>query len=141
MKTVNLAIAFGALILGCGDGTANPETQAKPAAKPTGGGMFDGKVGDRSYHLGVTCSYLDQDYFMFKSDRTDAVDSNGDGLVVSGMQNGDKFVLTVIDNGVTFSTGRLDSFSKSGTGAEGSGTLYQDGSPDSFAAQFTVNCQ
>ena len=141
MRTVFLAITSCALIGGCGDGTANPEPQAKPEAKPAAGGMFDGKVGDRSYHVAVECSYLDQDYFTFKSDRTDVTDSNGDGLIISGMQNGHKFALTVIDNGVKYSAGRLDSFSKSDTGAEGSGTLFQDGSPDSFAAQFKVSCQ
>ena len=141
MRTVLLAITSCALILGCGDGTANPQSQAKPAANSAGGGMFDGKVGDRTYHVGVECSYLDQDYFTFNSDRTDATDTNGDGLIISGMQNGDKFVLTIVDNGLKFSAGRLDSFSKSDTGAEGSGTLFQDGSPDSFAAQFKVSCQ
>jgi len=114
---------------------------AAMADEPAGTGYFDGVVDDHAFLVNVTCSDLEQDYFRFLSDRTDAADSNGDGVIISGMQNGQKFVLTVINNGETFSTGRLENFKKNATGATGSGRLYQDNSTAYFETHFTVVCK
>jgi len=111
------------------------------AEKPSGAGYFDGVVGDHAFLVNVDCSDLEQDYFRFLSDRTDAADSNGDGVIISGMQNGEKFVLTVTNNGETFSTGRLENFKKNETGATGSGRLYQDNSTGYLETHFTVICK
>lgn len=141
-----IVIASGALLLaGCGgnnEAPAPPEAPAKPAshANAASHGTFHGTVGDNSYEVDVDCFHLDKDWFTFLSDQNDMTDSNGDGLNISGMQNGDKFVLTVTDHGQTYSTGRLESFSKNATGARGSGSLMLEGSPDRFDAEFSVTC-
>lgn len=111
------------------------------ADQPSGTGYFDGVVGDHAFLVNVQCSDLEQDYFRFLSDRTDVADSNGDGVIISGMQNGEKFVLTVTNNGETFSTGRLENFKKNATGATGSGRLYQDNSTGYLETHFTVVCK
>jgi len=114
---------------------------AAVADQQAGAGYFDGVVGEHAYLVNVNCSDLEQDYFRFLSDRTDAADSNGDGVIISGMQDGEKFVLTVIDNGVTLSTGRLENFKKSADGATGSGRLYRDNSTEYAEGHFTVICK
>jgi len=116
------------------------QAQAGASASPSGG-YFDGVLGDHAYLVNINCSDLDQDYFRFLSDRTDSADSNGDGVIISGMQNGEKFILTIVDNGVTFSTGRLENFKKNPKGATGSGTLYQANSNASSEGHFIVVCQ
>jgi len=110
-------------------------------ADQPGTGYFDGVVGDHAFLVNVNCSDLEQDYFRFLSDRTDVADSNGDGVIISGMQDGDKFVFTVINNGETFSTGRLENFKKNATGATGSGRLYQDNSTGYLETHFIVVCK
>ena len=112
------------------------------AAAADGTGQFTGKLGEQAIVVEVTCQYIDQDYFMFKSDRSDSADSNGDGLVISGMQNGEKMVFTVIDHGTTWSVGRLAVFSKdvSGNSAKGAGTLQEDGGSRSVETTFEVDC-
>lgn len=111
------------------------------ADQPSGAGYFDGVVGDHAFLVNVSCSDLEQDYFRFLSDRTDAADSDGDGVIISGMQNGQKFVLSVTNNGETFSTGRLENFMKNASGATGSGRLYQDNSTGYLETHFTVVCK
>ncbi|MGA9574274.1 MAG: hypothetical protein WBS20_10045 [Lysobacterales bacterium] len=117
------------------------QAKSSAPAKPFGKGFFKGVVGERAYLVNVECSNLEQDYFSFKSDPSDVNDTNGDGLIISGMQNGEKFVLTIVDNGETFSVGRLANFNKTPDGAEGSGTLFQDNSTASFASHFSVKCR
>jgi len=114
---------------------------ATAMAQPSGSGYFDGVVGDHAFLVNVECSDLEQDYFRFLSDRTDVADSNGDGVIISGTQSGEKFVLTVINDGETFSTGRLENFKKNATGATGSGRLYQDNSTGYLETHFTVVCK
>jgi hypothetical protein len=125
-------------ITACGDGSA--ESASKQAAGATG--SFTGNVGEKSYAVDVTCQYLEEDYFMFKSDRTDSADSNGDGVVISGMQNGEKLVFTVIDQGSKWSVGKLAVFSKdvAGNSVKGAGTLHEDGGSRSVEAAFEVDC-
>ena len=139
MKKGLMAIALSLSIMGCGEST-RATGQESASSNESNQGMFKGNVGEKTYEIAVNCSYLDQDYFMFKSDATDVTDSNGDGIIISGMQTGDKFTFTVIDNGKTFSVGRLASFSKADNQAEGSGTVYEDGSTNSYEARFQVTC-
>jgi len=136
MMKVTMTTVF-ALALACALDAAAEEAQSQQAAA---GSYFDGVVGDHAYLVNVRCRDLEQDYFRFLSDRTDAADSNGDGVIISGMQDGGKFILTVVDNGVKLSTGRLENFTKNPNGATGSGTLHQDGSTASLEGHFTVVC-
>ncbi len=103
-------------------------------------GNFSGNLADTEYNVAVICEYFDQDYFQFKSDQTDVTDTNGDGIVISGMQNNGKFVLTIIDGGTTYSTGNLSNFQKGDNAATGSGTLYEDGGTGTAEASFSVDC-
>lgn len=135
-------LLIGAIVVaGCSEGGGTGDQAASTAPATSGGGAFTGSVGDRSYQVSVTCAYLDEDYFMFKSDRSDSSDTNGDGIIISGMQNGEKFVFTVIDNGKKYSTGKLAKFEKSASGATGSGTLSEDPGPNTVEAEFTVACE
>jgi len=139
-----IVIAAGTLLqAGCGNGSEPPEALKAPSSQTSaaGHGTFRGTVGGNSYEVDVDCFHLDRDWFAFLSDKNDVTDSNGDGLNISGMQNGDRFVLTVTDHGQTYSAGRLAEFSKNATGAEGSGPLMLEGSPDSFDAEFSVTCE
>lgn len=140
MKKIVLASTLFLLLFGCGEGEPVAGASAMKEAAPSGGGSFSGRVGEQIYNVEVACTGLDQDWFMFRSDRTDSTDSNGDGLIVSGMQNGDKFILTIVDQGVKYSAGKLAKFNKNANGAQGSGTLWQDGASSSFDAEFTVTC-
>lgn len=133
LKTM-VVLTLGAM---CGANAAMADQQ--PGAGS--GGYFDGVVGDHAFLVNVRCADLDQDYFRFLSDRTDSADSNGDGVIISGMQDGDKFVLTVINDGVTFSTGRLENFKKNSTGATGTGRLYQDNARSYLETHFSVVCK
>lgn len=154
MKLGMIALVGCGLVVGCGNDVQETQQTASSAAESTpvstpvstpastrGTGSFNGRVGEKSYAVEVKCSSLGQRYFNFKSDKTDAADSNGDGLIISGLQNTDDFILTIIDNGVTYTAARLASFEKSDVGAQGSGTLFDERSLESFEAEFSVTCQ
>ena len=128
------------LLAGCEQDNGMQEAPASHAAAASQG-SFTGTVGGQEYEVTVDCFHLDKDWFTFLSDRDDVTDSNGDGLNISGMQNGDRFVLTVIDHGEKHSTGKLASFTKSATGAQGAGSLTLDGSPQTLEAYFSVSCK
>jgi hypothetical protein len=141
MKIGVSAIVLALFIVGCSDSSQTTGQESSSGSAAAERGSFSGNVDGKAYALDVDCSHLDQDFFMFKSDRTDATDSDGDGLVISGMQNGAKFVLTIIDNGQTYSTGNLATFEKSPDGAQGSGTLWLEDANESFPAEFSVLCR
>jgi hypothetical protein len=56
-------------------------------------GAFSGMFAGKDYSVTVSCSYLDESYFMLKSDQTDISDSNGDDLVISGIETNGSFSL------------------------------------------------
>jgi len=124
------------LLLACSEDPG--QSTAAASAPPIG--KFTGTVGERSYAEPIRCSYLDQDYFMFKSVPDTASPSGRNGVIIEGMQNGEKFVLTVTDAGETYSTGRLARFEKGANGASGAGTLHLDGGRSSQEAQFSATC-
>jgi hypothetical protein len=136
MKNLCTMLALCPLLISCGGGSG----ESQDAAGQTASGKFSGTVAGNTYQVAVSCDYFDQDYFQFKSDRTDASDSNGDGIVISGMQNNGKFVLTIMDSGTTFSTGNLSNFEKGDNKATGSGTLFEDGGTDTAEVQFSIDC-
>ena len=140
MNRTALLLIGSIAMVGCGDGNEASERAANTAPSTTGGGSFTGRVGERSYQVNVSCSDLDKDYFRFLSDRTDNLDTDGDGIIISGMQRGKKLVFTVIDSGKEYSTGKLARFEKSATGVSGSGTLFEDGANVMVDAEFSVDC-
>ena len=133
MKITTYLLPVTILLSACG-GESNSTASAAAA------GTFKGQVGDKQYDLQVRCRNLEEDYFQFLSDNNDYTDTNGDGLNISGMQNGDSFIFTVIDNGVTFSAPGLERFEKTANGASGSGKLWEDGGTSTAEGSFTVDC-
>lgn len=125
-----------ALFSACGNGGDSADTGGGQAPS----GMFSGTLGDKHYEVAVNCRFFDTDNFMMNSDRTDTVDSNGDGIIISGMEDRGKFVLTIVDNGVTYSTGRLQNFVKGDNRAEGSGQLFEDDGRGTKNVEFVVTC-
>jgi hypothetical protein len=136
MKKIFTMIAICTLLIGCGKG--NDENGSSNVEKNSG--MFSGTAAGNEYKVKVNCSYFDKDYFQFLSDKTDVSDTNGDGLIISGMENNGKFILTIIDNGKTLSTGNLTTFTKGNNNAEGSGELFEEGTADTHDVQFSVIC-
>ena len=103
-------------------------------------GSFTAELNGKSYQVEVECSYFDQEYFKFQSDKTDITDDNGDGIIISGFQKGEKLVLTIVDQGATFSTANITEWTKQNNGITGSGVLFEDGSTQQFETSFTVKC-
>ena len=136
MKKLFTMFAMCTLIVACGEGNSGSENSG--VQKNTG--MFSGSVAGNEYKVEVSCAYFDKDYFQFKSDKTDISDTNGDGIIISGMQTSGKFTLTIIDNGKTFSVGNLSNFSKGDGKAEGSGKLFEEGTSEAHDVQFSVIC-
>lgn len=136
MKQKLTMIAICILLAGCSK--SGNEGESSNAQKNSG--LFSGIVAGNEYKVGVNCSYFDKDYFQFKSDKTDISDTNGDGIILSGMENNGKFTLTIIDNGKTFSAGSLSNFTKGDDKAEGSGKLFEEGTAKAHDVQFTVTC-
>jgi len=98
-------------------------------------------LGGKQYKVTIECSYFNEDYFTFRSDRTDVTDNDGDGLIISGFQKDEKLVLTVIDNGKTFSAANLQ-FTKDNNTASGRGRLFEDGgNAKGQLFSFKVECQ
>ena len=133
-----VAAPLAALVLltafGIGDATADS------SGSQAGSDKFSGSLGDKRYDVAVTCRFFDTDSFMMRSDATDTIDSNGDGIIISGEEFRGKFVLTIVDNGTTYSTGRLASFTKGDNRAEGSGELHEDGGTGTKHVEFVVTC-
>lgn len=113
--------------------------EAKPAA-PQARGKFVGTIGKDEVAMEVDCKNLDQPFFQFQSDKFDHKDSDGDGIVLSGMEHDGKFVLTYIVNDFTLSTAKLDEFEKSATGAKGSGTLHSEDATQKKQVSFELTC-
>ena len=136
MKKTLKIIIMCLLLAGCGQ----DDEQSKNADVQKNSGVFSATLMGNEYKIDVSCSYFDKDYFQFKSDKSDVTDTNGDGIIISGMESNGKFVLTIIDHEKTYSTGNLANFKKSNEKAEGSGTLFQEGTAATHDVQFTVTC-
>jgi hypothetical protein len=136
MKKIIPVFALCVLFIGCGKGS----DESGNSAVQKNSGTFSGSVAGNEYKVDVTCSYFDKDYFQFKSDKTDISDTNGDGVVISGMETSGKFTLTIIDNGKTFSVANLSNFTKGDNKAVGSGELFEEGTANAHDVQFSVIC-
>ncbi|CDF80352.1 hypothetical protein BN863_26400 [Formosa agariphila KMM 3901] len=106
-------------------------------------GTFKAVAPSKTYEVEIDCSYLEEDYFQFKSDKLDVGDSNGDGLNISGFQNGKGLMLAIVDNGVNFSAPNVLTWEKTNNGFKGSATLYEEGSAsvNSIKITFTGYCK
>ena len=114
---------------------------AAPAVAPEGNmGKFTGTIGEDKVELDVTCRFLDQPHFTFKSDTFDHKDSNGDGLVIAGMEHKGKLAFTYIVQDQTFSTGNLATFTKGDKKAAGEGEVVTEDASQRRAVKFEVTC-
>jgi hypothetical protein len=98
-----LALISIFLFLGCN--SSNTKTASGILKTSSEKGKFTATIKNKTYKVDVTCSSFNQDYFTFLSDKTDVTDTNGDGLIISGFQDGKKMILTIIDNGKSLSSG------------------------------------
>ena len=138
MKTLTIIFSI-LLFVACNEKnkTVDPKNKTQIIATK---GIFNGNLGGKQYSVAIECSYFNEDYFKFQSDKTDVTDSNGDGLIISGFQKGKKLVLTIIDNGKTFSAANVQ-LSKNDDTATGSGKLFEEGTSKAFELTFKVECQ
>lgn len=42
-------------------------------------------LGEKQYSVAVEYSYFEEEYFQFKSNENDPTDTNGEGLIISGI--------------------------------------------------------
>jgi hypothetical protein len=106
-----------------------------------GKGLFTGTLNNKEYSVSVDCSYVNEDYFQFRSDDTDIFDSNGDGLVISGYQRGEKLAITIIDHDQAYSTASTFLWDKRNTKISGTGKLLLEGSAKSYELFFKITCK
>ena len=142
MKKLLAVTLISVALSACSKG--DEEKQAAPAQAYPGTftGTLTGEDFSKEYKVAVRCDEFDTDQFEIHSDRLDTVDSNGDGIIVSGLAfNRDKFIFSIKDQEKEFSTARLANVSKGDNGMEGSGPLWQDdarGAP--VEVRFSVTC-
>ncbi|NVJ65005.1 MAG: hypothetical protein HWE16_00835 [Gammaproteobacteria bacterium] len=139
MKNIFSIIAVS-LLFGCGQDN-NDQNNNKIAVKNHYSSPFVAQLNGKEYSVNVKCSHFDKDYFQFNSDANDITDSNGDGLIISGMETNGKFSLTIIDHGKTYSVGKLANFAKEGKTAKGSGVLFDEDTSSSLDIKFSVDCR
>lgn len=137
-------VLFTVLFAGC-NGSQNKqlrlEASGDMAPPTTMQGTFQADFNGKHYEVPIECSYYEHDYFKFQSDKTDVSDTNGDGLVVSGFQNGEKLVLTIKDQDVIYSAPGIREWKKENNGMEGSGVLFEEGGVKQSKVSFQVKCQ
>lgn len=105
-------------------------------------GSFKATMGDKEYEVDIVCSHLNASYFKFKSDKKVDVDSNGDGLIISGVEMNRRLILTIVDNGKKYQTKNLADWKKDSDGATGSGILYNKAvATDSRQTTFKMSCR
>lgn len=134
MRIIGWCAGIGALLLaGCGD---DPAADAGTLSA----GRFQGTVDGIEYAVDVHCMAIDAQRFRFRSDRSDVADTDGDGLVITGTQTGDRFALTVMVGDVTHESTRLERFSRDTGSASGSGTMTREGAIGRVPVRFSVRC-
>jgi hypothetical protein len=133
-----LALISIFLFLGCN--SSNTKTASGNLKTSSEKGKFTAKIKNKTYKVDITCSSFNKDYFTFLSDKTDVTDSNGDGLIISGFQDGKKMILTIIDNGKSLSSGNITDWSKTKSTFTGKGVLFEEVTANTLEVSFTVEC-
>lgn len=133
------------VLVACGTKEPVPEKKVETQSPLTSssdslGGRFKATLGDAVYDVEVECMAIDHDYFSFLSDKNDVADSNGDGMVISGMQVGQNLILTIINQDNSWSAPSLAEWNKSSSGATGSGQLYLESDSSLHGVVFEVTC-
>ena len=145
MKNVIIIISV-LLLLGCNsDKKTKITSKASKQSEYTGNFkaiIIDGE-NSKSYSVKIRCRSFEEDYFQFFSDKDDVTDSNGDGLIISGFQDGKKLNLTIVDNGKSLSTGNITEFDKvkALSVLKGKGLLFKRGTAQTVTVTFSVECK
>jgi len=92
------------------------------------------------YHSPVKCSYFGENYFYFKSDDLETTDTNGDGIVINGHQQGSNMILTLMMNEKTYTAANMG-LQKREFIALGTGKLFSEDGTESFKTTYKVICQ
>lgn len=135
-----IAIISILLILGC-DSNNKSKNASETSKKSEYTGSFKATTSYKAYSVNVRCSNFDKDYFQFFSDKDDVTDSNGDGIIISGFQDGKKLNLTIVDNGKSFSTGNITGFTKGHGILTAKGVLFKEGTAETIDVSFFVKCE
>lgn len=146
MKKLITIISIFLLLVGC-----NSDKKTKTASKASKQSEYTGNFkaiiidgeNSKSYSVKIRCRSFDEDYFQFFSDKDDVTDSNGDGLIISGFQSGEKLNLTIVDNGKSLSTGNITDFDKieALSVMKGKGLLFKKGTAQTVVVTFTAECK
>lgn len=120
------------LATGCGQ-------QGEPGIEPNGRVQLE--LLGKTYEVEVVCRDIAGEHFRFLSDATEAHDTNGDGLVVSGVQQGEQLMLVLVDQGRSYRANRLSSWEKTAAGATGSGMMLEDGTAAPYGVSFRLSCE
>ena len=143
MKNYLLLFSLCLLICSCKEktetDTSTTPTANEVAVKESNRGVFKAVTSNKTYEVAIECSYYEEDYFQFKSDKLDVGDSNGDGLNINGYQNGKQLVLTIVDNGVNFSAPNITTWQKTDNAFKGTATLYEEGSSTANTIEVTFS--
>ena len=141
MKNLIIAVLI-LLVFSCKkESTTNENTKKATTSKSTNASCsFSASLGDKKFEVDVNCMYLDKDYFIFDSDARGGLnDTNGDGIIVSGNQDGKKLSLIIVDNGKSYSAGNI-TIVKNENGATGSGTLFLQEGGEQPKVSFSIVC-
>jgi|GEM_PF-4664461 len=101
-------------------------------------GLFKASIGKKQYEVGIQCKVVDKGNFLFRSDKDRSIDSNGDGIVITGHQ-GRFFTLKVIDKHVTYNVMPGFELSKDNLDISGSGKVFTNQGKKADIA-FEVHC-
>lgn len=137
MKRIIYLLALLSL-MACSDNMSSSVTSGDKS------GLFKANMGDKQYEVGISCIGLDTAHYQFKSDNTRSIDSNGDDLVIAGVEIKKHLALTILDDGVLYSNGAQPvQWSKNSNGITGSGELYlsEGGLRHAYKTTFEVICK
>jgi hypothetical protein len=143
-----IAIISISLILGCssnGNSDKKAKITSKGSHKSEYTGSFKATTSDgknsKAYSVNIRCGNFDEDYFQFFSDKDDITDSNGDGLIISGFQDGEKLNLTIVDHGKSYSSGNITGFTKGHCILTAKGILFKEGTAETINVSFFAKCE
>ncbi len=132
------------LLLGC-NSDKKTKTTSKASKKSEYTGSFKATTNDggnsKAYNVNIRCRSFDEEYFQFFSDKDDITDSNGDGLIISGFQDGKKLNLTIVDNGKSFSSGNITGFTKGHGILTAKGVLFKENTAETINISFFAKCE
>lgn len=99
---------------------------------------FKATFNDKTYDVIVECAVVNETSFKFKSDHTEIFDSNGDGLVISGIQDKKVLSFSIIDGDKAYSINTISSWNNVDNFVSGKGTMLLVGTTKQFDVRFEL---